>query len=87
MISGIIVAIYTFLYYRLGNKKWTLFLFYPIICLIFSIYYVAIKIYILVEADIKITALQIPFVLEPALYASLFVFIYLKQSRKAAQSS
>ena len=44
LVSSIIVMGFLFFYWKLGGKKWTIFLLFPLISLVYSLYYTTIKI-------------------------------------------
>ena len=43
LVSSIIVMGFLFFYWKLGGKQWTIFLLFPLASLLYSLYYLAIK--------------------------------------------
>lgn len=84
--SAILIA-YLVLYARLPNGKWTIFLLFPILALVFSGYYLGIKLYLFWEGGTRVEQFEIPFLIEPFTYGCLFVYIYKKQTSRNVYSS
>ena len=87
MLTSIIIIVYLFKYKNLNHGKWTVFLMFPILAVIFSIYYIGIKIYLFSQQDSRVQEYEIPFLIEPVAYGCLFFYVYKKQVRRSVHSS
>lgn len=76
LVSCIIIVVYLWLYFKLPETKWTIYLLFPLIAIFFSLYYVILKSYVFFWEKDRQTDLEIPLIMEPFLYGTLFVYIY-----------
>ena len=60
LITSIIICANLYWYRKLPSHKWTIFLLFPIIALIFSAYYLVIKIYLFTRDGSRVEGLEIP---------------------------
>ena len=82
LVSCIIILVYLWLYFKLPETKWTIYLLFPLIAIFFSLYYVILKSYVFFWEKERQTDLEIPLIMEPFLYGALFVYIYCRQQKK-----
>ena len=87
LITSILIVVYMFLLYRLPARKWTFFLLFSITSLFFSIYYISIKLYQLVNQNSQMVYFNLVMLGQPIVYGIFFVIVHFKQKKKQTTSS
>lgn len=83
LVASAIIVLYLVKLYRLPSCKWTFFLVFSFTSLVFSLYYIAIRMWEILGSGTDMQYFNMIMLGEPIVFGVCYIVVYIKQKRKS----